>query len=61
MVNAPAPKPKPTPFGPNFLPWHCLQKSSAPCSATVHESRSLLQRPENEKKGASEEFGAKES
>ncbi|KHN76482.1 hypothetical protein Tcan_01671, partial [Toxocara canis] len=38
IVSAPAPRPKPTPLGPYLRPWHCLQNSSEPCSATVHES-----------------------
>lgn len=42
VLSAPAPSPYPTPFGPYLRPWHCLQYSSAPCSATDVESSSLL-------------------
>ena len=42
IFSAPAPIPKPTPLGPNFLAWQVLQKRVLSCSEQLVESNILL-------------------
>lgn len=59
VLSVPAPRPNPTPLGPYLRPWHFLQKSSAPCSATLVESKRVLQSAEKwEKKSERSKFAA---